>query len=111
MNSNELGIPTIEEARALLVEAKHLNPGPWVEHSLYVAEAAKLIAEETDDLNPQSAYILGLLHDIGKMGIDESVYNIRSRKCTPLSISGPPPAIFFLVNHVPILGMPPNCLR
>ena len=35
-------------------------------HSMYVAEGAKLIAEQTDNLNPEVAYILGLLHDIGR---------------------------------------------
>lgn len=60
------GVPTLEEAKLLLKEAEELNPGPWVKHSLYVAEAAKLIAEQTSDMDPELAYILGLLHDIGR---------------------------------------------
>jgi len=60
------GVPTLEKAKIILEEAKGLNPGPWVDHSKYVAEGAKLIAEQTSDLNPEIAYILGLLHDIGR---------------------------------------------
>ncbi len=44
------GVPTLEEANMILEEAEKLNPGKWVEHSINVAEGAKLIAEQTDDL-------------------------------------------------------------
>lgn len=60
------GVPTLEEAMIILKEAEKLNPGGWVDHSLFVAEGAKLIAEQTDDLDSELAYILGLLHDIGR---------------------------------------------
>jgi len=59
-------IPNLTQARAYLDEAHHLNPGPWYSHSLYVAEGAKLIATYHADLDPDAAYILGLLHDIGR---------------------------------------------
>lgn len=59
-------IPTIEEAKLLLQEAENLFPGPWVQHSLWTAEAAKLIAENCEDLDPEVAYILGMLHDFGR---------------------------------------------
>ncbi|WP_234123492.1 HD domain-containing protein [Clostridium hydrogenum] len=62
----ERGIPSLEEANLLLEEARSLNPTPWVEHVKYVAMSAKLIAEQTSDMNPETAYILGLLHDIGR---------------------------------------------
>jgi hypothetical protein len=68
------GLPSLEEAKLLLKEAEALNPGPWVMHSMYVAEGAKLIAEQTDNLNPEVAYILGMLHDIGRR---EGVYAMR----------------------------------
>ena len=42
------------------------NPGPWVEHSRSVAENARRIAEHTDCINPDTAYTMGLLHDIGR---------------------------------------------
>ena len=62
----EQGVPTIEEANLLLKEAEILFPGPWVQHSIFTAEAAKLIAENCKELNSEVAYVLGLLHDIGR---------------------------------------------
>ncbi|MEG0309096.1 MAG: HD domain-containing protein [Clostridium sp.] len=64
--SNKKGVPTIEEAKIILEEAAKLSPGGWVKHSMYVAESAKLIAEQIDDLDSELAYVLGLLHDIGR---------------------------------------------
>jgi hypothetical protein len=60
------GVPSLEEAREMLKEAEQLNPGPWVEHSLYVAEGARLIASYCKGMDEDSAFILGLLHDIGR---------------------------------------------
>lgn len=59
-------LPTRDGAEALLDEASRLNPGPWVQHSLYVAQAAQRIAEHHPSLDLQRAYILGCLHDIGR---------------------------------------------
>lgn len=66
MKSNIEGIPTLEEAKLLLEEAERINPGPWIGHCKYVAEGAKLIAENCKELDSDTAYVLGLLHDIGK---------------------------------------------
>lgn len=60
------GVPRIEEAMLILKDAANLNPGDWVNHSMVVAEGAKLLAEQIDDLDSELAYILGLLHDIGR---------------------------------------------
>lgn len=60
------GVPNLEDAKLILIEAEKLNPTPWVKHSLYVAEAAKLIAEQTPNMDSGLAYVLGLLHDIGR---------------------------------------------
>lgn len=46
--------------------AGNMNPGPWTEHSLNVAKAAKLIADYCDDLDSEKAFVCGLLHDIGR---------------------------------------------
>lgn len=59
------GVPTVEEAKLLLLEGGKLNPGPWIEHSINAGKAAQLIARECKDLNPDVALVLGLLHDIG----------------------------------------------
>lgn len=59
-------MPSIEEAKRLLSEAATLNPGPWVDHSIFTADAARNIANEHQKLNSEIAYILGYLHDIGR---------------------------------------------
>ncbi len=61
-----MNIPTLPQAQQYLHEAETLNPGPWVAHSIRVAEAARAIAEHHPDLDPETAYTLGLLHDIGR---------------------------------------------
>jgi hypothetical protein len=64
--SNKNQVPSVEEAKLILKESERLNPGPWVKHSMYVGKAAELIAQSCTILNPEIAYILGLLHDIGR---------------------------------------------
>lgn len=59
-------IPSKDEAMKLLNEAYEKNPGPWRAHSIVVAECASKIAKECTDMNEDKAYILGLLHDIGR---------------------------------------------
>ena len=59
-------IPSVERARAELQIAGEMNPGAWVKHSENVAEAARLIAGHCANLDPEKAYVLGLLHDIGR---------------------------------------------
>lgn len=59
-------IPTLSQAYEFLEEAKRLNPGPWVEHSINVAKAAEIIANHDKEVDPKVAYIMGLLHDIGR---------------------------------------------
>jgi len=61
-----LQLPSLQQAEAYLQEAAARNPGPWEAHSRYTAQGARLIAERHPDLDPQRAYILGLLHDIGR---------------------------------------------
>lgn len=59
-------ILTRQRAEALLQEAEGLNPGPWAAHSRYVAQAAEIIALHSPGLDPEAAYVLGCLHDIGR---------------------------------------------
>ena len=59
-------LPTVDEALNELKYAEELNPGPWVMHSVNVGIAARNIAEKISRLNPEKAYIVGLLHDIGR---------------------------------------------
>ena len=59
-------LPTAEEAMRELKLAEELNPGPWVGHSVNVGIAARMIAEKVPSMDPEKAYILGLLHDLGR---------------------------------------------
>jgi hypothetical protein len=67
-------IPTLQQAKNYLDEAQARNPGPWVAHSYVVAQAAKTIATHHPQMNPDWAYILGYLHDIGRR---EGVRDLR----------------------------------
>lgn len=58
--------PTIQEAERLLKEAAQCNPGPWENHSRVTAQCAKKVAEKCMGMNPEKAYVLGLMHDIGR---------------------------------------------
>ena len=58
--------PNREEAKKLLLDAEKDNPGAWVMHSENVAFCAERIAKACPDLNVEKAYVLGLLHDIGR---------------------------------------------
>ena len=59
------GWPDREAAEALLKEAESRNPGPWGNHSRYVALCAEKIAANCG-MDSEKAYALGLLHDIGR---------------------------------------------
>ncbi len=61
-----MDIPSLPEAHQLLCEAQERNAGPWVQHSIFVAQAARIIANQIPPLDPSSSYILGYLHDIGR---------------------------------------------
>jgi hypothetical protein len=69
-----LSLPTLSQAEDYLAKASALNPGDWVPHSHYVAQAAQAIASRHPGLNAEYAYILGLLHDIGRR---EGVHGLR----------------------------------
>lgn len=58
-------LPTREKAEELLKEAELCNPGPWGDHSRVAARCAQQIAAACG-MDGDKAYILGLLHDIGR---------------------------------------------
>lgn len=57
--------PDRETAESLLKEAEKLNPGPWGDHSRWVARCAEAIASAAG-MDSEKAYVLGLMHDIGR---------------------------------------------
>lgn len=70
--------PSLQEAKAALNSAAQVNPGNWIPHSEYTALACKNIAEHCPDMDSEKAYILGLLHDIGRyVGIVKEKHQIE----------------------------------
>ena len=63
---DSLKIPSRSEMEKMLEEAGERNPGPWVQHSFNVGRAAELLAARHPQINPEAAYIMGCLHDIGR---------------------------------------------
>ncbi len=59
-------LPTRIQAEEILKEAEKCNPGPWGNHSRVTAHCAEKIAQASGSLDSDKAYILGLLHDIGR---------------------------------------------
>ena len=61
-----MSIPSIDAAETMLREAEQMNPGPWGDHSRSAAVNARLIAERCPTLDADAAYVMGLMHDIGR---------------------------------------------
>ena len=59
-------LPTEEEALRELEIAGEINLGPWVKHSINTGIAARNIAEKVPGMDAEKAYIVGMLHDIGR---------------------------------------------
>lgn len=66
MASSARDLLTRERAEQELALAEKMNPGAWVAHSKFCALACEKIAEKLPHLNAGTAYILGLMHDIGR---------------------------------------------
>lgn len=69
-------IPTFQETYAILCDAQKRNAGPWIQHSIFVAQAARAIAIHYPELDPTNAYILGHLHDIGRQEGSSGMHHI-----------------------------------
>jgi len=64
--------PSRKESENILIWANEKNPGAWVEHCKATARAAETIALKCG-LDPEKAYVLGLLHDIGYYGYKNGI--------------------------------------
>ncbi len=60
-----MNIPARDRAHAYLSAAAERNPGDWEKHSLVAAHCAEKIASKCG-MDAEQAYVLGLLHDIGR---------------------------------------------
>ena len=77
----EIGYPDRETAERELEEAGELNPGQWISHSKHTALACEKIAEYCPHMNSEKAYIIGLLHDIGRrVGIVQERHMLEGYK-------------------------------
>ena len=70
-------MPSIDEAHRLLAAASARNPGPWEQHCRVAAATARDIAAHHAGLDPERAYVLGLLHDIGRGAGGPGVADVR----------------------------------
>lgn len=70
-------LPTIAEAHELLRQAGEKNPGPWLDHSKVAAHASQCIAARCPGLEPERAYVLGLLHDVGRGAGGPGIPDVR----------------------------------
>lgn len=55
-----------EEAEKILRDAGKINSGPWIEHSIKVGIAMSRLAKKLN-LDVEKAYVIGILHDIGRI--------------------------------------------
>jgi hypothetical protein len=70
-------VPSVSQAHAILAEAGARNPGPWTDHLLVAAESARAIAARHPALDAECAYVLALLHDIGRGAGGPGVADVR----------------------------------
>lgn len=59
-------LPERKEAERFVRESEEIHPGPWGDHCRTAAFCAEKIAENCQGMDADKAYILGLLHDIGR---------------------------------------------
>ena len=79
-------LPTRKEAELLLKKAEKCNPGQWGNHSRITAYCAEQIAAAYPILNPEKAYILGLLHDIGRKFGTRHLGHVSDGYCYMMSL-------------------------
>ncbi|TSA86743.1 HD domain-containing protein [Deinococcus detaillensis] len=97
--------PTPAQAEQLLREAEALNPGGWAAHSRFVAQAARAIAGHHPDLDPVRAYVLGLLHDIGRRTGPNQDRHILDGHDFLLSLGSPDAARIALTHSFPVADL------
>ena len=74
-----MNVPSVAQAHAILEDGLRLNPGPWGDHCRTAARTARAIAAAAPGmaLDPDVAYVLGLLHDIGRRQSAPGVPDVR----------------------------------
>ena len=90
------------EADKELKLATQLNPGPWEQHSISVAKNARLIAEKTSVMDSDKAYVMGLMHDIGRRAGIKGILHIFDGYDYMMSIGQEEIADICLTHSFPI---------
>lgn len=91
-----------EEADKELDLAAKLTPGPWEQHSISVARNARLIAEKTEVMDGDKAYVMGLMHDIGRRAGIKGILHIFDGYDYMISIGQEEIARICLTHSFPI---------
>lgn len=74
-------VPSVSKAEEMLRDAADRNPGKWVDHNRVTGYCARKIASRCMEMDNDSAYVLGLLHDIGRrFGEGDLIHTIRGYK-------------------------------
>lgn len=93
---------TIPEAEYELEKGAAENPGPWKAHSVSVAENAKRIADKANGMDADRAYVLGLLHDIGRRAGVKDILHIFDGYDYMMRLDQPEIARICLTHSFPI---------
>lgn len=93
---------TIENAQKELSLAVQLNSGPWEQHSISVANNARLIAAHVPHMDCDKAYVMGLMHDIGRRAGVTGIRHIFDGYDHMMRISEPEIARICLTHSFPI---------
>lgn len=89
------------EAEQELKIAVKMNPGPWELHSVSVAHNAQLIAKAAS-LDADKAYVMGLLHDIGRRAGVTGILHLFDGYEYMMSLDQPEIARICLTHSFPI---------
>ena len=93
---------TIKEAEFELEKGAEMNFGPWKMHSISVAKNAQMIASNVNGMDSDKAYVLGLLHDIGRRAGNGGILHIFDGYDYMMSLGQPEIARICLTHSFPI---------
>ena len=93
---------TPEQAERELKIGAELTPGPWEQHSLSVGHNARLIAQKVPGMDADKAYVMGILHDIGRRAGIKGILHIFDGYDYMMSIGQPEIARICLTHSFPI---------